>query len=112
MLGEAFYKQFKNYYDLRCTDIDLNEDWLSYLDFRSLKNYRDDVVKFQPDYLFHLGAFTDLEFCEIHPKDTYETNTRSVENGVKIVVIGDYYSPLRCSDMFDWIKRKNPSVTN
>ena len=84
MLGEAFYKQFNNNYELKCTDIDVNENWLSYLDFRSLINYRDDVVEFQPDYLFHLGAFTDLEFCEIHPKDTYETNTRSVENGVKI----------------------------
>ena len=34
MLGEAFYKQFNNEYELKCTDIDLNEKWLSYLDFR------------------------------------------------------------------------------
>jgi len=84
MLGDAFYKQFKNDYDLRCTDIDLNEDWLSYLDIRSFTDYRDDVIKFDPQYLFHLGAFTDLEYCELHPKDTYETNTQSVEYGVKI----------------------------
>jgi dTDP-4-dehydrorhamnose reductase len=84
MLGDAFYKQFINNYELKCTDIDVNEDWLSYLDFRYFKKYRDDVIDFKPDYLYHLGAFTDLEYCELHSKETYETNTRSVEHGVKI----------------------------
>ena len=84
MLGDAFYKQFNNNYELKCTDIDVNENWLSYLDFRSFKEYRDDVIKFSPNYLFHLGAFTDLEYCELHPNETYQTNTKSVEHGVKI----------------------------
>jgi dTDP-4-dehydrorhamnose reductase len=84
MLGDAFYKQFNNNYDLKCTDIDVNENWLSYLDIRSFIDYRNDVMKFRPEYLFHLGAFTDLEYCELHPQDTYETNTQSVEHGVKI----------------------------
>jgi len=84
MLGDAFYKQFNNNYELKCTDIDVNENWLSYLDIRSFTDYRDDVIKFRPEYLFHLGAFTDLEYCELHPKETYETNTHSVEHGVKI----------------------------
>ena len=84
MLGEAFYAQFKDEYMLRCTDIDVNEQWLSYLDFRSYDKYRNDVRKFKPDYLFHLGAFTDLEYCELHPDETYTTNTISVENAVRI----------------------------
>ena len=83
MLGDAFYKQFNNY-ELKCTDIDVNENWLSYLDIRSFTDYRDDVIKFHPQYLFHLGAFTDLEYCELNPQDNYETNTQSVEYGVKI----------------------------
>ncbi|QQS35527.1 MAG: NAD(P)-dependent oxidoreductase [Ignavibacteriales bacterium] len=84
MLGEAFYKQFKSDFELRCTDIDVNEEWLSYLDFRDLNAYKEDVKKFNPDYLFHLGAFTDLEYCELHPDETYVTNTLSVENAVYI----------------------------
>ena len=36
MLGEAFYHQFGKDYELKCTDIDVNDDWLSYLDFRDL----------------------------------------------------------------------------
>ena len=63
MLGDAFYKQFNNNYELKCTDIDLNENWLSYLDFRLFKDYRNDVINFQPDYLFHLGA---INLCLLH----------------------------------------------
>ncbi len=84
MLGEAFYTQFKNDYILRCTDKDVNDTWLSFLDFRDLEAYKRDVQEFMPDYLFHLGAYTDLEYCEKHVDDTYLTNTTSVENAVYI----------------------------
>ncbi len=82
MLGEAFYKQFKQDYTLKCSDIDVNEEWLEYLDFRNFDEYREQVMKFKPDYLFHLGAYTDLEFCELNQDDTYRTNTLAVENAV------------------------------
>ena len=84
MLGEAFYNVFKNNFEVKCTDIDLNETWLSYMDFRNIDQYRNDVNTFKPDWIFHLGAFTDLEYCEKHPDDTYQTNTKSVENAVII----------------------------
>ena len=84
MLGEAFYVQFKQQYDLRCTDIDVNDSWLSYCDFRDYNKYCEDVSSFKPNYLFHLGAFTDLEYCELHPDETYVTNTLSVEHAVWI----------------------------
>ncbi len=84
MLGEAFYKQFANDYELKCVDKDVNESWLSFLDFRDSESYRKDVEQFRPDYLFHLGAYTDLEFCEKNADDTYATNTLSVETAVGI----------------------------
>ena len=84
MLGEAFYEQFKNEYCLRCSDIDVNESWLSFLDFRDFDSYKKDVEEFNPDYLFHLGAHTNLEFCEENIDETYKTNTLSVENAVYI----------------------------
>ena len=80
MLGEAFHKQFGTDFELKCTDIDVNDEWLSYMDFRDLDAYRKDVLDFNPDYLFHLGAFTDLEYCETHIDETYRTNTMAVEN--------------------------------
>ena len=82
MLGEAFYEKFRNDYILRCTDKDVNESWLSYLDFRDFDAYKKDVLEFNPDYLFHLGAYTDLEFCEMNADETYNTNTLGVENAV------------------------------
>ncbi len=82
MLGEAFYKQFKDDYEIKCTDKDVNEAWLSFMDFRDFDSYKKDVMNFKPDYLFHLGAYTDLEFCEENADDTYLTNTLAVENAV------------------------------
>jgi|ERR1035437_2684343 dTDP-4-dehydrorhamnose reductase len=82
MLGEAFYAQFKDDYYIKCTDKDVNEAWLSFLDFRDFEAYKKDVLEFQPDYLFHLGAYTDLEFCELNEDETYNTNTLAVENAV------------------------------
>ena len=84
MLGEAFHKQFKEEYTLKCTDIDVNEEWLSYLDFRDEAAYRKDVTDFNPDFLFHIGAHTSLEYCEEQEKDAYDTNTESVKHAVSI----------------------------
>jgi dTDP-4-dehydrorhamnose reductase len=84
MLGEAFHHIFGSAGDIRCSDIDVNEKWLDHLDFRDFAAYRRAVLSFRPDYLFHLGAFTDLEHCERNPEDTYATNTLAVENAVHI----------------------------
>jgi len=74
MLGEAFYAQFKDDYHLKCTDIDVNERWLSHCDIRDLKEYFIQVKDFKPDYLFHLGACTDLEYCESNQTVAVVTN--------------------------------------
>ena len=84
MLGEAFHRVFGPRHELRCSDIDVNADWLSLLDFREFDSYRAAVIDFRPDYLFHLGAHTSLEYCEERPGDAYATNTLSVEHAVHI----------------------------
>lgn len=84
MLGKAFYEVFSKDYELKCTDIDVNESWLTFMDFRDFEAYKKDVFEFKPDYLFHLGAFTDLEYCEKHEQETIETNVNSVQNATLI----------------------------
>ena len=84
MLGEAFYKVFSVEFDVRVTDIDVNEPWISFIDFRDLDSYSADVEDFRPDYLFHIGAHTSLEYCEQNVADAYATNTIGVENAVHI----------------------------
>lgn len=39
MLGEAFHNVFGPRHELKCTDIDVNADWLSHLDFRDFDAY-------------------------------------------------------------------------
>lgn len=84
MLGEAFYQLFKDDYVIKCTDKDVNAEWLSFLDIRDYDAYRKEVERFRPDFLFHLGAYTDLEWCERNADETYLTNTLGVENAVYI----------------------------
>tara|TARA_B100001123_G_C15325480_1_gene1029383 strand:+ start:922 stop:1818 length:897 start_codon:yes stop_codon:yes gene_type:complete len=84
MLGDSFYQVFSKNYKLKCTDINLIDEWLSYLDFRNYEEYRNEVLDYKPDYLFHLGAHTDLEFCENNVDDAYKTNTLSVEHASNI----------------------------
>ena len=84
MLGEAFREEYCGWADLRCTDIDLNADWIDYTDIRDFDAYQADVRAYAPNYLFHLGALTDLEYCETNPDDTYMTNALAVENAVYI----------------------------
>jgi len=84
MLGEAFQAEFRRDHILRCTDIDVNESWLDYLDFRDADAYRRDVLQFAPHILVHLGAITDLEYCELHADEAYRSNTLPVESAVWI----------------------------
>ena len=84
MLGEAFHQVFSKDYSLVCTDKDVNEDWLVFCDFRDFDEYRKQVFDFKPDYLFHIGAHTDLEYCELNSDDCYSTNTMAVENACYI----------------------------
>jgi len=84
MLGEAFFKVFSRNNILKCTDKDKNEKWIDYLDFRDPHIYYEDVKNFNPDFLFHLGALTSLEYCENNKEDAYITNTISVETAVHI----------------------------
>jgi len=85
MLGEAFYQVFTSKkYVVRASDKDVNADWLQFLDFRDSESYISEISNFKPDLLIHLGAYTDLEFCENNIEDSYLTNTISVETAVQL----------------------------
>ena len=84
MLGEAFYEQFLEGNNLKCSDLNPTEKWMGKLDFRDKQRYTDEVVSFEPDWLFHIGAHTDLEYCELNIEDAYNTNTESVKTAVEI----------------------------
>jgi len=80
MLGEAFYNTFCDDYEVKATDIDVNEEWLTYLDVRDIVAIRGIAEDFQPEFIFNLAALTDLEYCERNIEETYLTNKTGVEN--------------------------------
>lgn len=84
MLGDAFYKLLSKGYQLYCIDKNVRDDWQEYLDFTNKDEYAKSVENFQPDWLFHIGAETNLEECESNLEYAYLTNTKSVENAVEI----------------------------
>ena len=56
MLGEAVYKQFSDTNNVLATDIDVNEDWLSFLDVRDklvvVPHKSPNLVEIPPAGLF------------------------------------------------------------
>ncbi len=83
MLGDAFIRRFKEAHEIKCSDLHPSID-IEYCDFRDHREYGRQVSDWKPDFLFHLGAHTDLEYCERNPDDAYLTNTLSVESAVQI----------------------------
>ena len=80
MLGEAVYEVFKNVCEVHASDIDVNTPWLDKLDVSSAKDVAKYTAAIKPNYIVHLAAFTDMEYCELHPDETYAVNTGGVEN--------------------------------
>ncbi len=83
MLGKAFYQKSIEKYGLenvRATDIDLNEPWLSKLDVRSIQEYEQVFIEWKPTIVFHLAALTDLEYCEKNIENAWATNALGAEN--------------------------------
>lgn len=84
MLGQAIYEVFSHQADCFFTDRDVNETWIKHLDFRNWHDYERLATQFRPRIILHLGAYTDLEFCEKNERDAYLTNAISVEHSILI----------------------------
>ncbi len=80
MLGEAVYAVFKGHCQVHASDIDVNTPWLDRLDVSNSKDVDIYLQKVKPNYIVHLAAWTDMEYCELHPEGAYATNTGGVEN--------------------------------
>ncbi len=83
MLGKAVYEKAVEKYgkeSVLATDIDLNEEWLSELDVRDIREYERAFQEWKPTIVFHLAAYTDLEYCEKNVSDTWATNAIGPEN--------------------------------
>lgn len=80
MLGAAVYEVFRDCCEVHASDIDVNAPWLERLDVASAKDVRAYMENLKPNYIIHLAALTDMEYCELHPSLAHATNTGGVEN--------------------------------
>ena len=84
MMGESIRRVFES-------DEMIYTDKFPELNVADYKSVMDIVTKLaEPvDYILHLAAETDLEFCERHPHFAYYTNTIGTVNMVKLAEIMD-----------------------
>ncbi len=80
MLGEGVYKQLKDRCIVHATDINVNEPWLERLDVSSKRDVDAFLTSVKPDYIVHLAALTDMEYCEMNPAHAYAVNAGGVDN--------------------------------
>ena len=85
-LDDFIFKEINNLSNPQILEFGVREgvSTKKFLDFCEKEKYKSEVLKFNPDYLFHIGAFTDLEYCEKNKDETIETNKNSVISAVEI----------------------------
>jgi len=81
MLGTTLYDVFTNVgYEIISTDLSPLDPWTVRLDVRNKRVVRSMIKKAKPDFVFNLAALTDVEFCELHPQEAYDTNAEGALN--------------------------------
>jgi dTDP-4-dehydrorhamnose reductase len=74
MLGSDLCKIFEEKgYQVKITDIEE-------MDVRKFDLVRETVAEFNPDFVIHLAALTDVDGCEKDPDGSYLTNTIGTQN--------------------------------
>lgn len=85
MLGTAMYHFFKQkYMYLLATDIDLNEQWLSYLDVRDKAACASLFESFKPTIVIHVAGPSDMEWCEDNPEEARDLIVNGTENVLEL----------------------------
>ena len=81
MLGNALHDYaIINSIKITEYDINVNADYINYLDIRDFKKLQEAVQRDRPSIIFNLAAITDLENSEENPSECYATNYYGAEN--------------------------------
>lgn len=67
-------------YDVVQTDINQRLPVISALDVSNLKNVLELVARISPDYIFHLAAETNVDFCQQDPDHAFKVNADGTKN--------------------------------
>jgi len=81
MIGTAVFHFFKQKYsNVLATDIDLGEEWISYLDVTDKAACTSLFGTYKPTTVIHLAGATDIEWCEENPKEADAVNVGGTKN--------------------------------
>ncbi|MFH1566243.1 MAG: SDR family oxidoreductase [bacterium] len=93
MLGTTLYDVFTSAgFDIISTDLSPLDPWSLQLDIRNKKAIEIIVKGTKPDFVFNLAALTDVEYCETHSQESYDTNAQGAINVAE--VCRDFETPL------------------
>jgi len=81
MLGTSLCDVFtKVGYSVISTDIAPLDPWTLKLDIRDKRCIKSVIREAKPDVVLNLAALTDVEYCEVHPQEAYDTNAEGALN--------------------------------
>ncbi|MDD3818394.1 MAG: dTDP-4-dehydrorhamnose reductase [Actinomycetota bacterium] len=72
-LGNDFKKYIPDKYYSKGFDRDI-------VDIRNYLEVENIFKEYNPDFVFNFAAITDVDYCEEHPSEAYETNTMGTKN--------------------------------
>lgn len=106
MLGAAMYEHFSKEYPVLATSLHSTESWIQPLDVRNRVAFEKVVSSFQPAYILHLPAATDLEWCEKNLPEAYALNTLPVRHAAELATqYGAKLVYISSSNIFDGEKK-------
>jgi len=50
------------------------------IDINNFRLVKNKINTYDPDVIIHLAALTDVDYCEVHPKEAYQINTFATKN--------------------------------
>lgn len=81
MLGTTLYDVFRDAgHTVVSTDLEPLDPWTGLLDIRKKEDVVSYIREVAPDCVLNLAALTDVEYCEKHPQEAYDTNATGAEN--------------------------------
>jgi dTDP-4-dehydrorhamnose reductase len=80
LAAEVIAQGLKLGHELVQTDVNPRKEGIEKLDITSSEEVSAMVKKHKPDFIYHLGALTNVDFCEQEPMQAYKVNTFGTEN--------------------------------
>ncbi len=90
LLGRAVIEYFRNFYDVHTTYYNnyfpLNKCNFLKADIRNKPELSKIILKIKPNLIIHTAALTEIDYCEAHKKECYDSNVIASKHIAEIAV--------------------------